>query len=119
MFIQGRTLLPLPPSTAATTTENEKAALQTAEASVSQWSHQVVSVISSTSSETAPDVYPSPLVELDFWAQKSSNLKNLYLQLTDPKMGNIEEILRTHNSTYYPIYKQIHDDVVKGRTIAR
>ncbi|KAJ3096963.1 hypothetical protein HDU97_005410 [Phlyctochytrium planicorne] len=109
---KGKTMLPLPHG-AKITTESDKAILHTLESAVIDWTHQIKDVIKSNSAAPLEEgLNPGPMVEIDFWAAKSANLKSIHQQLTDEKIQKISKILELSKSTYYPAFKMIFNEVV-------
>ena len=49
--------------------------------------------------------------------RKFSNQANDVLQLRDPKVRKMAELLEKSNSSYYPSFKSMRSDVVFGRLI--
>lgn len=109
---KGKTMLPLPHG-AKLNTETDKAILHTIESAVIDWTHQIKEVIKSNSAAPLQEgLNPGPMVEIDFWAAKAANLKNIHQQLTDDKIQKISRVLQGSKSTYYPAFKNIFDEVV-------
>lgn len=109
---KGRTMLPLPLGARATI-ETDKSTLHTLETAVIDWTHQIQEVIKSDSAAPLEEgLNPGPMVEIDFWQAKSANLSSIYHQLGDEKIQKIARILESSQSTYYPAFKSIFDQVV-------
>lgn len=58
---------------------------------------------------------PGPVVELDFWTAKYTNLKCLFDQLSDKRVQKVSQILELSHSTYYPAFRSIFAEVETGR----
>ncbi|KAJ3312837.1 hypothetical protein HDV04_002647 [Boothiomyces sp. JEL0838] len=113
---QGKTMLPLPHG-AKLNAENDKSLLHTLETAVIDWTHQIKEVIKSSSATPLEEgLNPGPMVEIDFWTAKAANLKSIHQQLTDQKIQKISQVLKTSNSTYYPAFQMIFDEVVFGKS---
>ncbi|KAL7754360.1 hypothetical protein RI367_000341 [Sorochytrium milnesiophthora] len=123
-LVKGKTLLP-PPHTAApvpveTSSESApqdvKAMLHSLESAVVDWTHQIQQVLKSSSSAALDEegVNPGPQVEIQFWQAKAANLRNIYEQLTGPRIGKVGKILEKWNSSYWSTFKAIVDDVVQA-----
>lgn len=93
--------------------ESEKNILHALETSVIDWNHQIQEVLKSDSA--APlhaGLNPGPLVEIDFWTAKASNLSSIHQQLTSPKIQKISKVLETCKSTYFPAFQTVFEEVV-------
>ncbi len=105
-------MLPLPHG-AKLNMEADNSILHTLESAVIEWAHQIKEVIKSNSAQPLEEgLNPGPIVEIDFWAAKAANLKSIHQQLTDEKIQKISTALESSNSTYYPAFKSIYDEVV-------
>jgi dynein heavy chain len=110
---KGKTMLPLPHGSGVKEADTAKSILHTLENAVIDWTHQIKEVIKSSSAAPLEEgLHPGPMVEIDFWAAKTANLKNIHLQLTDEKIQKVSKILQGSKSTYYPAFKNIFDEVV-------
>ena len=108
---KGKTMLPLPHG-ARLNNESDKAVLHTLESAVIDWTHQIKEVIKSNSAAPLIEgLNPGPMVEIEFWAAKAANLKNIHQQLTEEKIQKIAKVLQASKSTYYPAFKNIFDEV--------
>ncbi len=66
------------------------------ESVVIEWSHQIQEVLKKDSSQPILEgLNPTPSVEIQFWAAKTSNLENIYDQVN---------LLLNHNSFHYKIF---------------
>ncbi|KAJ3391292.1 hypothetical protein HDU84_006208 [Entophlyctis sp. JEL0112] len=109
---KGKTMLPLPHGAPMSSGSN-KSILHTLESAVIDWTHQIKEVIKSNSAAPLEEgLNPGPTFEIDFWAAKATNLKSIHQQLTEEKIQKIAKVLETSNSTYYPAFKTIFDEVV-------
>ncbi|KAJ3220317.1 hypothetical protein HK099_004389 [Clydaea vesicula] len=110
---KGKTMLPLPHGARLNNDNDSKSILHTLESAVIDWTHQIKDVIKSNSAAPLEEgLNPGPMVEIDFWAAKAANLKNIYQQLTDEKIQKISRVLQASKSTYYPAFRNIFDEVV-------
>ncbi|KXS10801.1 hypothetical protein M427DRAFT_103173 [Gonapodya prolifera JEL478] len=123
--VKGRTLLPLPHSTARAavaqpTSEADKATLHSLESAVIDWAHQIREVIKSSSSAPLDEgLTPGPSVELDFWAAKAANLECIHGQLVEERIKKIADVLEKTHSTYWPAFRMIADEVKNALDEAR
>ncbi|CAF2910762.1 unnamed protein product [Rotaria sp. Silwood2] len=82
------------------------------ESVVIEWSHQIREVLKKDSAQPLLDgLDPLPSIEIEFWKSKRSNLESISEQLNDPRVTKMGELLSKSNSSYYPSFLQIHNDV--------
>jgi len=106
--LKGITMLPVPPLEEGMKKEHpeeDRGLVHTLESAVTDWTKEVKKVIENDSERNLnmlenKGIYPGPLSEIEFWKIKSSNLKNLYEQLNDPKLTQVITILRKSESSY-------------------
>ncbi|XP_041078235.1 dynein heavy chain 9, axonemal-like [Polyodon spathula] len=127
--VRGKTLLPLPAGAekvedAAYETENsgelvDKSIIHSIESIVIEWSHQIREVLKRDSSEQLfQGRNPTPQVELEFWKNRYADLDCIYDQLRSTKVAKMGQLLERMDSSYYPAFKTMFQDVVAGLTEA-
>jgi dynein heavy chain len=119
--VKGRTLLPLPAEAelimeAAERRANgqpfDKNLIHTMETVVIEWSHQIQGVLKKSSAQLLLDgKNPGPLVEVDFWKARLSDLESITEQLITDKAQKMTEILEKTQSAYFPALKSMINDV--------
>ncbi|VDP87363.1 unnamed protein product [Echinostoma caproni] len=83
------------------------------ESLVIAWSHQIHKALLKDSAQPLLNgLNPNPLVELDFWKAKATNLENIYDQLNAPKARQMAQILESANSSYFVPFKEMFKSVV-------
>ncbi|CAF1536641.1 unnamed protein product, partial [Adineta steineri] len=82
------------------------------ESVVIEWSHQIRQVLKKDSAQPLLDgLDPLPSTEIEFWKSKRSHLESISEQLNDPRVTKMGELLNKSNSSYYPSFLQIQNDV--------
>ncbi|XP_039595259.1 dynein heavy chain 9, axonemal [Polypterus senegalus] len=128
--VRGKTLLPLPAGAekveyAASEAEKssdfvDKSIVHAIESTVIDWSHQIRQVLKRDSSEPLLEgKNPTPNTELDFWKNRCADLECIYDQLRSKKVLKMSELLERMESSYYPAFKAMFQDVVAALTEAR
>lgn len=64
-----------------------------------------------TDSSDAVDFKSGPMVEIEFWAKKQSNLRNIDAQLHSDRVQKVQKILDISRSTYAPAFSKIATEV--------
>ena len=84
------------------------------EAIIIKWAYQIDEVLSKDSDQelNMPDLYPGPMVEIQFWKAKNMNLESLYEQIKAPTTRKMASILALTDSAYYPVFKSMFRNVV-------
>ncbi|XP_038653360.1 dynein heavy chain 11, axonemal-like isoform X2 [Scyliorhinus canicula] len=121
----GRTLLPIPSIVARMGGNSQKQGngnkldrydrliVHPIESMVIKWTHQIQDVLKKDSSEPLlQGLNPDPKTELDFWKARKENLLCIHEQLQAPVVRKMAKILETTESSYFPTFKQILQDVV-------
>ncbi|KAJ7340470.1 hypothetical protein OS493_003218 [Desmophyllum pertusum] len=90
------------------------------ESVIIEWTHQIQSVLKRNSAQPLLEGHnPGPLVELDFWRARATNLECIFQQLHDVKVRRMAELLEKTQSSYFPAFKKIFKDVVAALEEAR
>jgi len=116
--MSGKTNLPIPAGAALVTekylkqTETGDAKNQilvhSIESIVIDWSHQIQEVLKKDSSQPLLEgLNPGPLVEVEFWKAKCTNLENIYAQLTNTQTQKMAQLLEKSQSSYYPAFRNL------------
>ncbi len=83
------------------------------ESVIIEWSHQIRDVLKKDSAQPLLEgLDPNPLVEIEFWKAKQTNLDCIYEQLRDPRVRKMAELLEKTNSSYFPSFKTMFREVV-------
>ncbi|CAH8868903.1 unnamed protein product [Trichobilharzia szidati] len=115
---KGKTLLPLPVEQDRIKEHFKEGKVNRSfvyaiESLVIDWSHQIHKVLLKDSSQPLLNgLHPTPLVELDFWKAKVTNLENIYSQLSTQKVKQMAQILEQANSSYFIPFKEMFKSVV-------
>uniref|UniRef100_A0AAY5EZK9 Dynein heavy chain tail domain-containing protein n=1 Tax=Electrophorus electricus TaxID=8005 RepID=A0AAY5EZK9_ELEEL len=121
--VKGKTLLPLPPGSERleqTALESEKredlldkSVIHVIESMVIEWSHQIHEVLKRDSSEPLLlGINPTPHMELNFWKNRYADLECIHEQFKSPKVARMAELLDTMDSSYYPAFRNMLQDVM-------
>ncbi|XP_026855443.2 LOW QUALITY PROTEIN: dynein heavy chain 9, axonemal [Electrophorus electricus] len=128
--VKGKTLLPLPPGSERleqTALESEKredlldkSVIHVIESMVIEWSHQIHEVLKRDSSEPLLlGINPTPHMELNFWKNRYADLECIHEQFKSPKVARMAELLDTMDSSYYPAFRNMLQDVMCALEEAR
>ena len=90
--MRGKTQLPIPAGAEKVSDKDiqmaergenvDQTLIHSIESVVIEWSHQIQDVLKKDSSQPILEgLNPTPLVELEFWKAKTSNLENIYDQV--------------------------------------
>ncbi|KAL6475225.1 hypothetical protein MHYP_G00162650 [Metynnis hypsauchen] len=123
--VKGKTLLPLPPGSerieqAAFEREKrgdlvDKSIIHSIESMVIEWSHQIHEVLKRDSSEPLLEgKNPTPHVELNFWKNRYADLECIHDQFKSPKVAKMAELLDAMESSYYPAFRNMVQDVMRA-----
>ncbi|XP_060681399.1 dynein axonemal heavy chain 11-like isoform X1 [Hemiscyllium ocellatum] len=120
----GRTLLPIPSVAAKMGGNSQKPGngnkldhydrliVHPIESMVIKWTHEIRDVLKKDSAEPLlQGLNPGPKTELDFWKARKENLLCIHEQLQTPVVRKMAKILETTESSYFPTFKQILQDV--------
>ncbi|XP_066917361.1 dynein beta chain, ciliary-like [Clytia hemisphaerica] len=117
--VKGKTVLPLPVG-AENLSEEDRQVLHNVESIIIDWTHQITKVLKQCSSQLLQEgKSPGPIVEIDFWSQRVENLENIFDQLRTIKVRKMAELLKRHNSSYYPAFKKIYREAIHALDEAR
>uniref|UniRef100_A0A8B9HTP5 Dynein, axonemal, heavy chain 9 n=1 Tax=Astyanax mexicanus TaxID=7994 RepID=A0A8B9HTP5_ASTMX len=122
---KGKTVLPLPPGSeriehAASEKEKrgelvDKSIIHSIESMVIDWSHQIHGVLKRDSSEPLLEgTNPTPQVELNFWKNRYADLQCINDQFKSPKVTKMAQLLDVIESSYYPAYRNMVQDVERA-----
>ncbi|KAJ8413756.1 hypothetical protein AAFF_G00082630 [Aldrovandia affinis] len=128
--VRGKTLLPLPAGServeqAALERDKsgdlvDKSIIHSIESVVIEWSHQIREVLKKDSSEPLLEgKSPTPHVELLFWKNRYADLECIYGQLKSTKVSKMSELLERMESSYYPAFRNMFQDVLAALEEAR
>ncbi|KAM3873375.1 dynein axonemal heavy chain 11 [Diretmus argenteus] len=110
--ILGKTVLPIPTSRAWMENSDstikvydsyDRTVAHTIESQVISWTSLIQKVLKEDSAELLMKGFnPGPIVELNFWASRKSNIQNIYRQLQSPIVQKMANILELMESSYHP-----------------
>ncbi|XP_063716816.1 dynein beta chain, ciliary-like [Symsagittifera roscoffensis] len=101
-------------------TDSDRTLIHRIESTVIGWSHQLYSVLCTDSSQPLlEDKEPTPYVEIKFWQRKALNLQLIHDQMSKPDMVEMGEVLKQHDSAYYPSLQSLYSQVESGIEEAR
>ncbi|MBN3289857.1 DYH11 protein, partial [Polypterus senegalus] len=118
----GRTVLPIPTVTSKIEdTQNEyiykqdysnTTVVHAIETMVISWTHQIRDLLKTDSAQPLLEgLNPNPKTELEFWKERKENMIYISNQLNSPIVQKMVRILAVSDSTYYPTFKEIFQDV--------
>uniref|UniRef100_A0A8B9HS49 Dynein, axonemal, heavy chain 9 n=1 Tax=Astyanax mexicanus TaxID=7994 RepID=A0A8B9HS49_ASTMX len=113
---KGKTVLPLPPgSERIEHALVDKSIIHSIESMVIDWSHQIHGVLKRDSSEPLLEgTNPTPQVELNFWKNRYADLQCINDQFKSPKVTKMAQLLDVIESSYYPAYRNMVQDVERA-----
>lgn len=125
-----KTVLPLPPGSerieqAASEIEKrgelvDKSIIHSIESMVIGWRHQIHGVLKRDSAEPLLEgTNPTPQVELNFWKNRYANLQCINDHFKSPKVTKMAHLLDVLESSYYPAYRNMVQDVERALEEAR
>ncbi|KAL2077982.1 hypothetical protein ACEWY4_025667 [Coilia grayii] len=120
--VKGKTLLPLPLGSERVEqavldrdrrgSMVDKGIIHSIETVVIVWSHQIREVLKRDSSEALQEgKTPTPQEELHFWRNRYADLECIQSQFKSSKVAKMMEILDTMESSYYPAFQNMFQDV--------
>ncbi|KAL1498812.1 hypothetical protein AB1Y20_014117 [Prymnesium parvum] len=112
--LHGKTLLPLPPidNSSPDKAAREKDRVHAYETAVVTWTRQIKNVLKAEPDHILKtNLHPGPMYELDFWANKSTNLSSIEAQLEGDKMLKVLRVLELTKSTYYQSFTRLMNEV--------
>ena len=111
--IKGRTLLPLPANditTSEKTSSKDKATLL--ENAINHWTKQIKNVLKQDPENALKKGnHPDPLVEINFWKDKSENLTSICNQLSSERIKKVLKFLEQNKSTYTGPFSKLQKEV--------
>uniref|UniRef100_A0AAR2IKN0 AAA+ ATPase domain-containing protein n=1 Tax=Pygocentrus nattereri TaxID=42514 RepID=A0AAR2IKN0_PYGNA len=121
--IHGRTVLPV---TAVTERLERRPAadirtvMHAIESMVINWTHLIQKVLKEDSAELIlKGLNPGPGAELHFWRSRKKNIQNIYDQIQSPEIQKMVRILEAADSSYYPSFKALTEEVSDALQKAR
>ncbi|KAG7491786.1 hypothetical protein MATL_G00007500 [Megalops atlanticus] len=98
----------------------DKSIIHSIESVVIEWSHQIREVLKKDSSEPLLEgKNPTPHVELLFWKNRYADLECIYGQLKSTKVAKMAELLERMESSYYPAFRNMFQDILAALEEAR
>jgi len=111
---KAKTILPIPEQVKGTLTDTEmKQHLHLFESSIITWTHSVQELLKQNSSFLM-DSLSGPVVAIQFWEARATNLEYLQEQLASDIIMRIGKTLESSGSSYFAAFKIICDDVKDG-----
>uniref|UniRef100_A0A8B9HTW9 Dynein, axonemal, heavy chain 9 n=1 Tax=Astyanax mexicanus TaxID=7994 RepID=A0A8B9HTW9_ASTMX len=93
----------------------DKSIIHSIESMVIDWSHQIHGVLKRDSSEPLLEgTNPTPQVELNFWKNRYADLQCINDQFKSPKVTKMAQLLDVIESSYYPAYRNMVQDVERA-----
>ncbi|XP_072536739.1 dynein axonemal heavy chain 11 [Salminus brasiliensis] len=129
--IHGRTVLPVTAVTeridgcpAATVRLQDchdgRTGMHAFESMVISWTHLIQKVLKEDSAELIlKGRNPGPGAELHFWRSRTKNIQSIYDQLQSPAIRKMTRILEEADSSYYPSFKALTEEVFRALQEAR
>lgn len=120
--LKNQTVLPLPPvGDAELATPVGADVLRLLEAALVTWTRQIKAVLGADPDSAAAGREGSPagpLAELDYWADRSTQLAGIWEQLAQPGMRRAVAALEAGGSTYLPAFTRLCHEVDAARRVA-
>ncbi|XP_062848433.1 dynein axonemal heavy chain 11 [Trichomycterus rosablanca] len=120
----GKTVLPVPALTERTAVCPEtsvqrlqgchdwRTVMHVVESMVINWAHLIQKVLKEDSAELIlKGLNPGPNAELDFWRSRRNNIQFINEQLHSPSVEKLVRILEVADSSYYPSFKALTENV--------
>jgi dynein heavy chain len=111
---QGKTVLPLPPAqmlVADPSGYGSKDRIHVLETAVVTWTVQIKNVLKMDPEHVLAAGNPGPLVGLEFWAAKATNLESMMQQLHGDKIRKVMRVLNLTKSPYYDAFSMLIKEV--------
>jgi len=113
-LMKGRTVLPLPPT--ETSEKSSKDRVHVLEGAVIMWTKQIRYVLKQDpETPLKAGLNPDPLVEVEFWKNKASNLNSVHDQLLTDGVNKVLKFLEQNKSTYTNPFAKLKQEVEKAR----
>ncbi len=121
--LHNQTVLPLPPVGEADLSGGTPSteAVHLLEAALVTWTQQLRAVLMRDPESAAAEMggaQPGPLAELDYWADRSAQLKGIWEQLARPQVQQIMRALEACRSSYLPAFARLCSEVDAARSVA-
>ncbi|KAL4450636.1 hypothetical protein ABPG77_000992 [Micractinium sp. CCAP 211/92] len=121
--LRNQTVLPLPPVGEADLSGGTPSteAVHLLEAALVTWTRQLRAVLMRDPESAAAEMggaQPGPLAELDYWADRSAQLKGIWEQLARPQVQQIMRALEACRSSYLPAFARLCSEVDAARSVA-
>ncbi|GAX83887.1 hypothetical protein CEUSTIGMA_g11312.t1, partial [Chlamydomonas eustigma] len=122
--MKGQTLLPLPPQSTlpqpvqgADLSLKDQDKIHILESAIVTWTKQIKNVLKADPDTPLkePKAYPGPMVEVNFWSERASNLNSIHDQLCGEKIQKVVKILELARSTYFPAFQRLFQEVELAR----
>ncbi|KAA0703060.1 Dynein beta chain, ciliary [Triplophysa tibetana] len=122
----GKTILPIPAindwmercevETFTLQDSHNRAGIYAIESMVISWTHMIYKVLRADSAELLEKgKIPGPKAELDFWRARKTNIQSINEQIQNPGVRKMMKILEIIESSYFPSFKALNDDVFKEK----
>ncbi|XP_053483492.1 dynein axonemal heavy chain 11 isoform X4 [Ictalurus furcatus] len=96
------------------------AVMHAVESMVINWAHLIQKVLKEDSAELiVKGMNPGPSTELDFWRSRKNNIENIHEQLQSPAVQKMVRILEVADSSYYPSFRALTEEVYDALQEAR
>lgn len=116
---RGKTWLSLPSRKVIESEGPEKEKAHIFEVCLSMWTRQIKAVLKLESEQALKnDDHPGPLVELEFWQNKSLNLNSIHEQLQSVEIKGILRFLERSKSTYTNPFAKLQKEIEQARVEA-
>jgi len=119
--LRNQIVLPLPPVGEAELGSGSpsKEALHLLEAALVTWTRQIKAVLALEPEAAASEAAQAgPLAELDYWADRTTQLNGIWEQLARPRVQQIVHALEAAASTYLPAFTRLCREVDAARGVA-
>jgi dynein heavy chain len=125
--VKGRTLLPFPHQAEVATSADYdqvctdvKQMVHAVESVVVEWSHQIAAILQKSSAQSVLiGLFPGPLVEIEFWSARNTDLESIVDQLSEPKCVKMMKLLDGAQSSYKEPFKALLLKVKEALSEAR
>ncbi|XP_032831905.2 dynein axonemal heavy chain 9 isoform X1 [Petromyzon marinus] len=127
--VKGKTLLPIPAGAERVVDADrplkdedsvDRSVVHAIESVVIEWSHQIQEVLKKDSSRPLMEgLNPNPSAELEFWQSRYADLECIHEQLQSRRVCSMGDLLERTQSTYFPAFKAMIQDVVTALEEAR
>ncbi|XP_051576917.1 dynein axonemal heavy chain 11 [Myxocyprinus asiaticus] len=128
--LYGKTILPIPAiqewiehcqeATVTLQDSHNRAVIHAIESMVISWTHMIHKVLRVDSAELIKKgLNPGPKAELDFWRSRKTNIQSIHEQLQNPCVRKMRRILEIINSSYFPPFKALAENVFDALQEAR